>query len=623
MLRWIVVVVLALFAALAPWRTISDPDLPWHLETGRWMLAHHAIPDGDTFSFTFPGQPWRQPDPLAHLGMGWWWAHTGLVGSLWFTSVLTFAIVLALGLVATDRLRHRSAAVLGSVLLLTVAVAAHRFQLRPQTAMYLLLALLLWRFDRAAAQDPVRRPWEVLPLLVFWGNFHASYTIALAFCGAWAAGMVLEPVRRAPREAWTRALHLAPWGLACVAAAACQPYPYRQLVAMLSIFRDPAVRTTITEWAPPTMDLLVGPPLVLAAVTVAALVHDRHAVRAWEVCVLALATYLGLHSVRFVSLWAVVAGPLALRHLAGVSLRASIERMAVAVVLCVPFLVGPGMDIESPWLGDIRRPRVALDPGIFVEDAAHWLETHRPHGRWFNSFNVGGFLIWRLSPWWKDFIDGRTTNVFPNSFLAEVAAMTASNWQPTFARWRIDGAVTVQGPVAASIARHPDWAPVYFDDTVILSVRRAGPDGALAEQFGYRALDVSNPGALLRARTEDRPRFEAMCAEVDRAVREAPRSGYALLFRALRSAALGDEQGYARDLAAAVRLQPGVTDAWFRLGGLALARRDLHAARTAFQRFLGLAGEGVRPVLRNAAARAGLDPAVFDDLEPVDPRLDP
>src|SRR5580658_9795375 len=38
--------------------SIMDEDIWWHLQTGRWILAHHAVPTRDMFSAHAAGQPW-------------------------------------------------------------------------------------------------------------------------------------------------------------------------------------------------------------------------------------------------------------------------------------------------------------------------------------------------------------------------------------------------------------------------------------------------------------------------------------------------------------------------------------------------------------------------------------
>jgi hypothetical protein len=38
--------------------SVMDEDIWWHLQTGRWILVHHAVPTRDMFSAHAAGQPW-------------------------------------------------------------------------------------------------------------------------------------------------------------------------------------------------------------------------------------------------------------------------------------------------------------------------------------------------------------------------------------------------------------------------------------------------------------------------------------------------------------------------------------------------------------------------------------
>src|SRR5580698_3080451 len=46
-----------IYAFLAALATVADPDLGWHLATGRWVAQHHHVFTGDPFSYTVPGTP--------------------------------------------------------------------------------------------------------------------------------------------------------------------------------------------------------------------------------------------------------------------------------------------------------------------------------------------------------------------------------------------------------------------------------------------------------------------------------------------------------------------------------------------------------------------------------------
>jgi hypothetical protein len=48
-------------ALLAGLKTVVDFVLGWQMETGRYVVAHHAIPHAELFSYTAHGVEWIYP----------------------------------------------------------------------------------------------------------------------------------------------------------------------------------------------------------------------------------------------------------------------------------------------------------------------------------------------------------------------------------------------------------------------------------------------------------------------------------------------------------------------------------------------------------------------------------
>src|SRR5215217_6418823 len=78
---------------------LSDPDTHWHITVGNWILTHGSVPTTDSYSFTFPGQPWIAKEWLSQVmlaaayNLGGW----GGVSALGAAAVgLTFALLLRL-----------------------------------------------------------------------------------------------------------------------------------------------------------------------------------------------------------------------------------------------------------------------------------------------------------------------------------------------------------------------------------------------------------------------------------------------------------------------------------------------------------------------------------------------
>src|SRR5579864_833950 len=58
-------------AVLGSSKTIfNDGDVSWHIATGQWILAHHAIPRVDPFSFTWGGKAWVPIEWLSEVIIG-------------------------------------------------------------------------------------------------------------------------------------------------------------------------------------------------------------------------------------------------------------------------------------------------------------------------------------------------------------------------------------------------------------------------------------------------------------------------------------------------------------------------------------------------------------------------
>src|ERR1700752_1758187 len=79
----LVAAALALLSFVHLW----DPDVWWHLATGRFIVEHHGLPHTDPFSFTMAGAPWRAVDWLAELILYGAWRLAGV----WGLGLLTVA----------------------------------------------------------------------------------------------------------------------------------------------------------------------------------------------------------------------------------------------------------------------------------------------------------------------------------------------------------------------------------------------------------------------------------------------------------------------------------------------------------------------------------------------------
>ena len=74
---------------------LGDCDTGWHIRTGEWILANHAVPTRDIFSFSKPGDPWFAWEWLSDVLFAWMNAHGGLRAVVLF-GILMLAVTFML-----------------------------------------------------------------------------------------------------------------------------------------------------------------------------------------------------------------------------------------------------------------------------------------------------------------------------------------------------------------------------------------------------------------------------------------------------------------------------------------------------------------------------------------------
>ena len=180
-------VALAAFA-LALATPPSDPDMYWHLASGKWMLDHGALLHTDVFSSTVNGQPYSIGEWLgeivlyvAYLAGGW----TGLV-------ILRGLLVGVCAFFLTRVALRGGAPIIVAVpvtcaaLLLSEIVWTDRPHLFTLALFPLLLDLLL-----TARAGRLGVLLGVPPLMLLWTNLHGGYALGLVLVGIFALEALL------------------------------------------------------------------------------------------------------------------------------------------------------------------------------------------------------------------------------------------------------------------------------------------------------------------------------------------------------------------------------------------------------------------------------------------------
>jgi hypothetical protein len=489
-LRWfpsvadIVLLLPVLFLLLTPVGLsglLGDGDTGWHLRAGEWMLDHRAVPRTDLFSFTKPGQPWYAWEWGWDLAFGALHRAWGMEAVVWFSLLLISAMLY---------LVYREALLLSGNLLLAFAVAfvvangsAIHWLARPHLVSLLFLAASVILLRRGAA-------WWVYPLLTLaWVNLHGAFFVLWTLLAAYTAEALLL-------RSWTAARSYGLALAACIAASFVNPYGWQLHAHIFGYFSDNYHFQHIQEFqsidfhAPPARFFLLA-VLFSGAAGLWHLQRKRFAaaliLMAWAALALIAARNIPVFLIVAAPWFALAAGEMlaavpGLRavkvYLAGMT-RLELGLRVPVLGLCGLVLLGALMGPDAP--AKLRAEYRAERYPVRALDAVRQLPAE---ARVFSDDEWGDFLIYRLWPERKVFIDGRS-DFYGSAFGKETlrASQPAYDWQKILDRYRIDAVLwRVEEPLATTLKESRRWRIVHDDGVALLAVRDKGTTNQLSEE---------------------------------------------------------------------------------------------------------------------------------------------
>jgi len=90
-----------------------------------------------------------------------------------------------------------------------------------------------------------------------------------------------------------------------------------------------------------------------------------------------------------------------------------------------------------------------------------------------NHYNWGGYLIWKLYPQYRVFVDGRA-DLYGDDFLNRLADIyyIRHNWQDEFAATRVCSVILPpEAPLISALRESPDWKVIYSDKQAAILTR--------------------------------------------------------------------------------------------------------------------------------------------------------
>ncbi|HMO02276.1 MAG TPA: hypothetical protein PKD37_08010 [Oligoflexia bacterium] len=157
---------------------LVDPDLWWHIVSGRLILNNNSVPTIDYWSMFSAGEPWRAYSWLIELVIAVVEKFAGLDGILVLQILLCVGYVVVVGFVFRSIIGREEEALFLAIIC-SVGTFAH-ISLRPQTFTWIYLALILLITDKIKSGSlGIKQMFWLGLIMTFWGNTHLSSIFGL------------------------------------------------------------------------------------------------------------------------------------------------------------------------------------------------------------------------------------------------------------------------------------------------------------------------------------------------------------------------------------------------------------------------------------------------------------
>jgi hypothetical protein len=401
---------------------IMDPDFPWHIKTGEYIYQHREIPKTDPFSIASTGS---QEEKF-------------LLSQYWLAQVIFYLIFSTIGPLGIIMLRSLIFAGIIAILwfsmkdvppMLKTCVLYFTATLflvylgdRPQLFTFLLAAVVVVILENYRKTTSLK--WLVfLPaVMLFWANAHGGFILGnvLIIIVCLSEAVKYFFIRKPTRPLTERKLlWLIVIGFASIMISYVNPNSSYAFIFAFEGATSPYIRaikeyqTPLTEtWGPFASRAnfiywaVMGYSLVLLALNL----------RRLDITHLGLVfftLYISLDAVRFVPFFVMTALIVSGQYRFGIKIPdkfALLKRLQtpVNILLLIAVLFWGGY-LAYSHPGKRFLTRIA-GSRLYPEQAVLFLEQNVPSAKMFNSHSTGSYLLLRLYPKFKVFIDTRAYN---------------------------------------------------------------------------------------------------------------------------------------------------------------------------------------------------------------------
>jgi hypothetical protein len=460
-------------------RPIADPDFWWHLRTGELISQTHTIPHSDPFSFTNNGKAWIAHEWLSELFFYILYKIGGFATLIiFFSLIITSAFFFCYLRFPADTRPY----IAGFVLLLGAITTAPTWGVRPQMISLLITSVFLFLLDRYKSENKLKYIVPLPLIALVWVNLHAGYFLGLAIIGLYVIGGLIEILigefshKAGSTQPTLKSLIALSIVLGtCFLAALVNPNGLRIITYPFQTLVSPSMQKLIQEWFSPDFHLLQWQPLAWIFLLMIGIgMMGKKSISITKILLVLILGYAALRSMRNIPLFAIAAVPVLAEQVGSIVKFHAMSQLPGRLFRWIGlFLIVLALLVSGLRFIQVVSQQPDTEASSFPKAAVDWIQANNPPSNIFNTYGWGGYLIWRLYPSYKVFIDGRA-DVYGDEFIFNFISLqnAETGWDGKLDDQHINTIlIEPDVPLAKVLRLSPKWKIAYEDKTSIIFIR--------------------------------------------------------------------------------------------------------------------------------------------------------
>jgi hypothetical protein len=480
---------------------LRDGDTGYHIRTGEFIIQNWTIPERDIFSFRSPPIPWTAHEWLSEVIMALVHRISGLTGTVIFFSFIIATTYLLL----FRMLRQESRDVLLGALIVCFAAVSSTPHWLARPHIFSLALTVIWYHLLNEFQYRQKNRLFLLPLVILiWVNLHGGYILGIFLLGIYVVGnLVASITNRGPNAEHflqnSKSLLLIM--ILCILVSMINPQGYRILLFPFELTSNRFLMDNVQEFLSPNFHQPL-PFKYLLLLLIAILARSRPTVNWIELILILTFTYMALYSVRYITLFAIITGPILIRL---------IDQMK----LDLPTKVGRFLDERSMRLSQIERQTsgyfwsiLALSAVVslgaagsyqykfseksYPVSAVEFLKKENILGNTFTHDHFGDYLIYAAWPQYRVFIDGRT-DMYGADRMKEYLTLARAmpGWKEIVDKYAFSSILfDTYAPLTNVLGEDRNWHLIHSDPLASIFLRNDGRNQRLIDKYPHVTLAV-------------------------------------------------------------------------------------------------------------------------------------